>query len=189
MDAIIEYKETETFKVFNNYQKYYEDANQQNKALNEVRKPLASSNNLERRISSLQHKGTLQTQHSGQSFNLNAFLGEDAPHQRDRFAAVSFKDGGRFVMQESSKWQQEVHDLLMRHDSINEEVKNETNDSFANLDLHLERQVSNQDNNPLIDQSQPFEDKFGPIIVEEDLDNEVSQLECLPKLKMDFQTL
>ena len=53
MDAIIEYKETETFKVFNNYQKYYEDANQQNKALNEVRKPLASSNNLERRISSL----------------------------------------------------------------------------------------------------------------------------------------
>ena len=74
----------------------------------------------------------------------------------------------------------------MRHDSINEEVKNETNDSFANLDLHLERQVSNQDNNPLIDQSQPFEDKFGPIIVEEDLDNEVSQLECLPKLKMDF---
>ena len=92
-------------------------------------------------------------------------------------------------MQESAKWQSEVHDLLMRNDNINEEVKNDTNDSFDNMDLHLERQVSNQDNNPLIDQSQPFEDKLGPIIVEEDVDNEVSQLECLPKLKMDFQTL
>ena len=52
MDSIIEYKETDTFKVFNNYQKYYEDANQQNKALNEASKPIATSNNLERRISS-----------------------------------------------------------------------------------------------------------------------------------------
>jgi hypothetical protein len=38
MDAIKEYKETEHYKNFTNYQKYYEDAKQQNEALSTLEK-------------------------------------------------------------------------------------------------------------------------------------------------------
>lgn len=109
-----------------------------------------STHDLNRRHSNLRGEA-LQSQNSGQTFNIAAFLGEDAPQQRDRFAVFSFMDKDRqSSQQENLKWQQEVTNMLLTKESEEEKSIGDSIDRVS-AELQMERQVSDQDQSPLID--------------------------------------